>query len=188
MKKNLLLAIFGLLTLTFITSCHKDTPQSDITIQNDTYTVLTVTLNGKTYTVPVGSSQTFTANAGTAITGGVTTSGSYGETIPWDLSSYSFPPSGTAVIPIDVPSGYFYLIVKNESAWTATQLIVNYGFTDQTSEAIAIPNDGNSYGIGYYDAYTNSTVQINLANSTSQTWPNLYLPFTTNQDFQALVN
>src|SRR5258708_3088066 len=120
MKMKSLVTVFCLLILLIITSCHKDTPTSYVNIQNNTYTNLSVTLNGRAVTIPVGTSLTFSARAGSAITGQALTSGGtlsspVGATLSWDLSGYNFPPSGTEVIPIDVTTDFFYLTVRNSS-------------------------------------------------------------------------
>jgi len=193
MKKNLLLTLSCLAIFLTVTSCHKETPVSDVTIENDTYTDLAVTLDGKSYTIPYGNSQTFTANAGSAITGQVTTSGGtasapVGITLTWPLDGYNFPASGTEVIPIDASSDYFYLTLKNISGSTVTQIIVNNGLTAQTTDNVSIPSDGNIYGVGYYQAFSNSNLQVNLYNSTYLTWASLNLPFTSNQQFPAVAN
>jgi len=190
MKKNSLFALLGLLVLLTVTSCHKDNPISNVTIQNDTNTDISVTLNNKSVTIPYGSSLTFSSSAGSAITGGVTTSGGSfglnpGVALSWDLSSYTFPPSGTEVIPIDVSSDYFYVYAKNTSGLNVTRIDVNYGTAAQRTDFITIPSDGNIYGVGYYEAYSNSNLEFTLYDGSLVKFPSLNLPLTTNIYYNA---
>jgi hypothetical protein len=192
MKKHLLIALSGLFTLLMVSSCHKDNPTSYVEIQNDTYTTLSVILNGKSATIPSGSTLTFSASAGSGITGQATTSGgsfgpNTGVALSWDLSSYSFPPSGTVSIPIDVSSDFFYLFARNNAGYNVVRVDVNYNTTQQETDNVTIPNDGNIYGVGYYQAYNNSNVQFTLSDNPLDVykWPSLNLPFTNNQFFNA---
>jgi hypothetical protein len=163
-----------------------------VTIQNDAYTTISLTLNGQSTTVDAGSSVSFTAQPGTVISGQATTSGGtttapLGITLSWSLNNYSFPSYGTTVIPIDVSSDYFFLTVKNISSKSVTKVDVNYNLTAQTTDYVNIPNDGYVYGVGYYEAYTNSNLKLTLSDNSYLTWASLNLPFNSNQVFPAVV-
>ncbi len=192
MRKNILFATFGLLALIMVTSCHKDNPISNVTIQNYTNTDIYGTLNGVSITIPYGGSRTYSARAGSIINGqlsgtGGTLSAPIGISLSWDLSTYYFPASGTEVIPIDVPESYFYLTIKNISPVAVKQVEVNSGLNGQTTDYVSVPNDGYVYGIGYYPAYSNSNLYITMTDNSYFSWSSLNLPFTADQVFAALL-
>jgi hypothetical protein len=144
-------------------------------------------ING--FTIPVGGSQSITGNYTASASGTGSTGGSFGETIEYSFNN-TFPASGTTVVNIDVSSNYFYLLVQNNSIYTITDVNVNHLLSGvQTDESIIIAPDGNTYGIGYYQAFANSNVYL-FANSKTIQWnyPNVgaLLPFTNNQSYTAM--
>ncbi len=166
--------------------------QTGITYQNDTYTPIYITVNGSNDVIPVGGTITYTGTYGDQLTGnastsGTTTSGSVvGQTIQWNLNA-TFPSSGTSVQYLDVTQDYFYLKIVNTSSYTIQTVYVNYGLAAQTVDYISLPNDGHVYGIGYYEAYTNSNARFE-SGANSWSFNSLGLPFTSNQSVTLTAN
>jgi hypothetical protein len=168
--------------------CEIDERQSFITYKNNTFTEVTIAVNGVTKQIPVGSSVSFTGkpdqNAfGQAFTYGKTSTGSQlGEEIGWTSINTTFPSThmGSKEITLDAPATVFFIKVKNLSSQNISKMYVNYGLTPQTLDNIVISNDGLTYRIGYYKAYTNSNVRFE---STTSFWyfNPLNLSFVPNQ-------
>ena len=151
---------------------------------NKTFTPISITVNGANQTIPVAGSVFVSGSYGvtetaTAYTSGTTISGGVLGTVRnWSLSDV-FPATGSIVENLNVSSSVFFLQIKNTTSYPFVTLYVNYGLASQTAETVNIPNDGQTYNIGYYLAYTNSNVRVE---STSYFWSsNLTLPFTANQ-------
>lgn len=170
---------------------------STLTYTNDTYTPIIITFNGQTSTIPVGSSVSYLGSAGSSVTfsaytSGTTTSGTQvGLQIQWPSTTDVFPGNGAAgetVIPLDISSDYFFLKIINNSAYSIGKVEVNYDLLSATTNDVTIPNDGSTYNIGYYDAWTNSDLYL-LSTGGSVYWSygsggaGLGLPFTANQRF-----
>ena len=131
-----------------------------ITINNDAPTPINLTVNGSTTTVPYGGSVSYNGNYGSTLTVSATTqSSSFGQTISWETTTYTFPAVGTNIVPIDVPSTFFYLTFTNMSSNTVNELVVNYGTTSATDEYPTINPGTSNAGIGYYYAYTNTVIR-----------------------------
>ena len=160
-------------------------PSSTLTYVNDTYTPISITINNVTQTISVGSSLIIPGDAGKTVTGTAYTSGqsasgsALGLKLSWNINN-SFPNSGNVSTNLDAGPNYFFLNVINNSSLPMTVLYVNYGLQPQTTDNITIPNDGRTYNIGYYNAYTNSNVRTENG-SIYWYWPNLNLPGTINQ-------
>ena len=144
-----------------------------IQYNNNTYTPVIITVNGVKSTIAVGGSITYSGSYGSTLTGtaytyGTTSTGlQIGTQRNWNLSNV-FPSSGTSTVGIDVGSSAFYLYIKNnDPTYSAKGLYVNYGNASaQTFDNnFTIPNDGNLYGIGYYEA--NAGEEIYLLSSPS---------------------
>lgn len=176
----------------FFSQCKKDiaallNPTSTITFINPTFTTVDITFNGETKTIAPGTSVKFTGTAdasasGSASTSGKTTTGSQvGLMMTWTISEYFPASNGNLDYTLNVGSNYFFLKVINQSPTLSIQKIYsNYGLVAQTVDNISIPNNGTTYYIGYYPAYTNSNVRAeNGANYWY--WNPLNLPFTNNQ-------
>lgn len=154
--------------------------------QNDTYTDIHLVVNGSNYTIPAGGTVSFTGSYGDQLQGTATTSGTtttadiIGLQMHWVINDV-FPASGTTTEDMDVSADYFFLKITNNGPEAVEDVIVNYGTTAQRTDYITIPNDGYTYGIGYYSAYTNSNVK---AESNAYTWTfnSLGLPYVSNQD------
>jgi len=186
--------------LSLFTQCKKTvedllgTQTGSITFYNRSFTPADITVNGVAKTIPPGGSVKYTGNAyesatGSAVTLGKTATGTQlGALMTWSWSSLFFPSGGGNIdYMLDVPSTYFYLNLKNVSTKQVQKVFVNYGYANQSTENILIPNDGLTYGIGYYLAFTNSNVR---AESTSAIWywNPLILSFSNNQSITLTAN
>lgn len=111
-----------------------------------------------------------------------------GQKVTWS-DTHTFPASGVSTINLDVASSMFFLKIQDLNASNSVQgIYVNYGTVAQTLDNINVPNDGNVYNIGYYNAYTNTELYI-LANHTGVYWS--YFPalsFVQNQSFTFILN
>lgn len=158
--------------------------ETTLTYKNNTMTPVSLIANGNSTTLPAGGTVVLKGNPGDPVSGSANTKGVLGKTIIWTLSG-SFGESDK-IVDIDVSSQYFFLAITNNGAYTLSDVYVNYGLTSQTYDAVNIPNDGTTYGLGYYEAYTNSNAR---AESTLYYWDwNLNLPFTANQLANLAVN
>ena len=186
MKKATLVLIMaaGLFT-TIFSSCHKSSPpQSTITYVNDSYTPMTVTINGASETIPAGSSGTFSGNVGSEANGSYSTAGTYGLTVSQGIAD-NFPQDAgdNTTESIDIPAEYFYLKAVNTYTAPTVSLIVNLGLTSQTSENMTIPNDGNTYGIGYYYGFSNTEFKAYYTDNTSLIINNVSIPNVANASY-----
>jgi hypothetical protein len=160
---------------------------STITFVNPAFTPIDITFNGQTKTAPVGGNAIFTGTANTAGTGTASTSGKtssgtqVGLLLTWNSFTVSFPTAGTNLnSPLNVGGEYFFLKMSNISALTIQKVYVNYNTVSQTLDNISIPNNGITYNIGYYKAYSNSSVRAE-SGSSDWTWITLNLTTTKNQ-------
>jgi hypothetical protein len=190
MKKQVLVSFCTICALFLLvtSSCTKPSPAiTSINFVNNTYTPITITINGKTSVIPIAGSVQYSGVAGDAATGYASTSGTtssggqVGQLVGWNNISYSFPTNTSSIdIPMNIGSDLFFLRINNSSPYSFSQVYVNYGTTDQTLDNVAVPNDGYTYGIGYYSAYSNSNVHLVSASSVYMNF-SLVLPFTNNQ-------
>lgn len=161
---------------------------TSITYYNNTFTPVYITINGVSTTIPSGGSVIYDGTpgdyaTGTASTSGQTSSGSrIGETIYWDFNDY-FPQNGMQTVEINVSSDHFFLKLRNVSGYNIEQVYVNYGTAAQTFDNVYIPNDGVTYDIGYYQAYTNSNFRLLNASGSHFWFYDINLPFTQNQSY-----
>jgi hypothetical protein len=158
---------------------------TEIDYYNNTFTPVDIYVNSVYKVIPVGGYIAITGPYGSYAGGSANTyetnsaGAQVGLNLNWALSD-SFA-LGTKAVYIDVPSQYFFLKITNNSSYTITEVFVNYGLSSQSLDYITIPNNGNTYDIGYYDAFTNSDLYLTASNYT---WSyNLNLPFTQNQSY-----
>jgi len=189
--KNLLTVALLCSVILFTTNCKKAiedivNPKGKITYSNPTPTTITLVANGQTKTIPPGGSVEFTGISsevvsGTATTSGKTASGNIiGVVMTWNIYDY-FPSGGGSIdYAMNVGSEYFYLKVINTSSKVIQKIYVNYGLLGQTLDNITVPNDGLTYTLGYYNAYSNSNVRAE-SGTTYWFWNPLNLPFSNNQ-------
>jgi hypothetical protein len=160
--------------------------QSTITFINPAFTPIDITFNGENKTAPIGGKAVFSGPQNTIKTGNASTSGKtsqgtqVGLFLSWDFS-ISFPVSGSNIdYTLDVSSDYFFLKMINNSSFSITQVYVNYGLQSQTFDNITIQNNGSTYSLGYYKAFTNSNVRAEDGQHI-WSWNQLNLHFTKNQ-------
>ena len=159
---------------------------SYIQYHNDASTPIVITVNGYTQTIPVGGNVTFAGNysdsaLGTATTVGTgATGGTLGETVTWTIAN-AFAVS-TQIIPLDVSAAYFYLKVVDSGSASLIRLMANPAIATETAN-VTLPNNGSAYGIGYFYAYSNSSVSAVYSDGHSYSDTTLGLPMTTNQSF-----
>ncbi|PQJ08771.1 hypothetical protein CJD36_022490 [Flavipsychrobacter stenotrophus] len=144
-----------------------------------------MTLNGSNYTIPKSGSVSVTgtyddqAVAYISAKGTNSSGGLIGEVVSFSIIS-RFPSSGSTIVNVDVPSDYFFLIIKNNGAEAVTKCYFNYGLTTQSLSYFSVPNNGSNYGFGYYSAL--STYNLRLESNTYYwSFNPLALPFTNNQ-------
>ena len=166
---------------------------SALVYQNNTFTPITITVNGTTATIPAnGGTYAFTGKFGTTATGSASTSGAastlgvstsggvLGLVISWEINN-NFPASDTLRVPLNVGSTYFFLRLANTSSYDIIDYYVNVNFSYGSYYLDAtIPHDGKTYDMGYYLAFTSSNVQTQGAFS-KVVWKAVSLPMTTNQ-------
>lgn len=167
-----------------------DPTGSTIVFKNPVYTPIAVTFNGETKTVEPGETVSFGGRPGTtgqmqAETSGKTNQGTQvGLLISWS-GTYTFPANGTQTVVLNLPSTYFFLFVKNESARKVNKVYVNYGLQAQTLDNVTIPNDKVRYRLGYYRAFSTSNLRLEGENNWvwSHASPDFKLDFTDNQSY-----
>jgi len=175
---------------------------SFISYKNNTFTPITLVItNGATHVIPVGQSFAVEGTYGTAVVGTATTSGTasslgvdnaggvIGLSINWAINN-NFP-SGTGDTlkqSLDVGATYFFLRMANKSAQNILDYYVNVNFSyGSTYQDVTVPNNGVTYDMGYYLAYSSSNVQTQSSNSRI-VWMPVTLPFTNNQSFTVTIN
>jgi hypothetical protein len=173
--------------------------ESEITIYNnaptEAYCEVIITGDKKfvdDMIIPSGSSYTFkNVEYGATFTYYASVSGTMdngdliGKVIEWDGS---YIVENDAFLDLDVSSDYFYLTMQNLGYTNLEDLYVNYGLTSETFDPIFLPNDGYEYGIGYYQAYNNTYIQMFLEASDMYVfWEHGYefdFPWVDNQVLQ----
>ena len=179
-------------------NCQTTTTTS-VAYVNNTFTPITLVINGITQTIPVGGSVSVKGYYGTIASGVAYTSGStplgvitgygvVGETIYWQIND-SYPKSGTTTNTLNVGASYFYLNIVNNHSLSITNYIVNNELTvGMLGVTATIPNNGQTYGLGYYLAYPNSNLVVSYSDGSKSTLSTLSLPFTNNQMYTASFN
>ena len=160
--------------------------QSSILFTNDTYTDISLTVNGTTGTLAAGNSVSYVGTPGaTAVVSAVTLGTATYGTLSWSYTDH-FPTGGNSLTePFDVSSDYFYLeMINNTSSQTITTVAVNTQTSSLTTvDNVNILNTGVIYGVGYYSAYPNTSVSASTNTGGNVSWTpyQLNLPFTANQ-------
>lgn len=152
-----------------------------IVYKNNTYTTIAMTINGSIDSIPTTDSYSITGQYGDIVTCSASTSGQYGSTITWTLND-SFPPYGTRVVNLDVDTNYFFLKFYNDWVPLINNITINYLLPQQTRISVNIPDDGNTYNIGYFVALANSNVGW-YSNYGGYYPIQINLPFTLNQSY-----
>lgn len=183
------------------TQCKKDLENlivpkttSTVTVYNPTYTTIDIVFNGESRSIAPGGSSVFTDDEGTYATGSASTSGKttsgaqVGLLMTWNSIGITFPTAGTNYdYTLNISGTYFFLKMQNLSTKTISKVYVNYGLVSQTVDNISIPNNGTTYSLGYYLAYTNSNVRAE-SGATYWYWNPLSLSFTNNQSTTLVAN
>ena len=171
---------------------------SYVSYRNNTFTPVNISINGTNTIIPVGGTVSFSGTYGSIASGIAYTSasaplgvggsgGSIGEVINWQFSA-PFPASDTLKDTINVGATYFFLRLTNKSSYNIINYKVNSGFTHGASyEDVTVPNNGVSYDLGYYLAYSNSNIETTNSNS-GVAFLGVSLPFTSNQLFAAVIS
>lgn len=162
---------------------------------NNTFTPISISVNGEDKVIPVGGNVYYSGQFGTNALGSATTSGSatslgitsdggkIGIPINWSIDN-TFPAADTLRVPLDVGATYFFLKMANKRNANILNYYVNVNFTNYpeatTFEHITVPNNGVTYNMGYYLAYVGSNVQVQTSNS-AVVWKAVSVPFTSNQ-------
>lgn len=204
MKNYKTILLLSLFCASLVQSCTKeggalDGPAgnnvySTLSYTNTTFTPIYITVNGTSKWIPVAATVSFTSIAGSgvavaAVTSGTNYSGArIGEKIVWEFNS-SYPASGSYNQNLFANNTVFFLkIINNSPTFYINGLYVNYGLLSQSYDNnFVIPNDGATYFMGYYKAYTNSNVRMENG-SIYWYWDYLNLPFTTNQSITLTAN
>lgn len=160
---------------------------TSLIFQNNTFTPVSITINGVQKEIASGASVTFTGTSGTAYNGTASTSqpfgngGTIGLTLSWNNLSGAFPSTNATTIPLNIgPEYYFIRLTKNTSKEIKT-LIVNYGLADQSSTNVSITANGVAYGVGYYKTYSNSNFRAIYTDNSYIYWNQLTFTGTNNQ-------
>jgi hypothetical protein len=165
---------------------------------NNTYTPISIAVNGKEGNIPVGGSLAFTGKVSSLAKGTATTTASasslgtnisgglLGNLMNWDINN-TFPATDTLKVPLDVGSTYFFLRVTNKSSSDIIDYYVNYQFPyGEYYGDVTIPKDGKTYDLGYYLAYSKSN--FHSLSSDNKTFDADVNPaFTKNQLFSVTV-
>ena len=157
-----------------------------IVFTNDAFTPISITVNGVVQTIPVAGTATFTGTYADSANGTATTvgtggsGGTVGETVTWTIA-YAFAAT-TQSFALDVPYSYFFLKVADSGSKAINRLRINPLIATENAY-ITIPNNGATNNVGYYYAYSNTTLQGYYVDGTSYSDTSLTLPFVVNQSF-----
>ena len=176
--------VLGFFVVIAYSSCHKTQQYSTITYVNDAYTDISISVNGVSKTIPVGGSVSYTGAVSSNADLVASTSGTFGAQYPWSYTDVFHADANTELTKtLDVDPSYFFLEATNSYSYSTTQIEVNVGLVAQTIENISIPNDGNTYQLGYYQAFGNTAVKSFYSDLTTWTSPYLAIPNTYNASY-----
>lgn len=177
----------GSTSITKLVTIQNGALSTNVTFNNPVFTDMYVTMGGITKIIPSKSSATFYAVTGTSIsyyayTQGTTESGTLiGITIEWN--NIINLTGGSINYTLNVSNDYFFLFLRNSGSYPLTPLYVNYGLSSETIDYVLIPNDYVNYSVGYYRAYTNTSVRAyyEYLPDNYTYWNNLGFSWTQNQ-------
>ena len=163
---------------------------STITFQNNSFTTVTINVNGTSATIaPNGGTTNFVGTAGSSASVTAYTNGSYGEVVNWSFAD-NFPTGGSLVTdPLNVSSSYFWLEITNNDFSYITTLYSNFQYSNQLVENVSIPNDGNNYGMGYYTVNStgNSQISVDFYAGGLSTYSVFGVPYASNAYVHVIV-
>ena len=110
------------------------------------------------------------------------TTSNYGLIMVWDFDVTI----GSEDIdqPLYYGGDYFFLNLRNSSSYTINDFVVNQDLTTEYHSELDMPNNSTWYGIGYFNAWTNSNVYIySDASSTYWSIDPITLSFQNNQTY-----
>ena len=144
--------------------------QSIIVYVNNAYTPVSITVNNVTGTIPASGFISFSGTAGASATVTASTSvtnqagKTVGEVVTWSFTD-SFPTNGTKLtVPLNIDTSYFYLKMANaDPSDSVVYVKVNYATPYEKMDSVLIPNNGLTYVVGYYKAF--STTKVYAAGS-----------------------
>ena len=122
-----------------------------------------------------------------AETSGKTSTGTQiGKLIVWDFPNQDVSGLASKTYNLVVSASYFFIYITNNGTIDLAPLYVNYGTADQTMDNILIPNNGNKYRTGYYNAFNGTEVRMYQQGSVDMYvyWiegTHFDLPFTLSQ-------
>lgn len=145
-------------------SYDDDQPLTLVTFKNNGHAPMDFTVSGYgTKSADPGGSTSFAVAPGIQYYS-VYTIGSYkGSDVGISLSITNDTlniSNNPRTINININANYFFLYYTNALTVNVYPLEVNYGTTAQMTEYITIPNDNIQYGLGYYEAYTNTEIRF----------------------------
>lgn len=156
------------------------------TLNNTVYTPITVTVGGLTRTIASGSSLTFTYNGNpgsvnlSAYTYDTDASGNQiGYKLTWN-NTYNVSGLVSKTISLYASSSVIYLKLCNTSSYAIGNLYINYdlGSSGYSYLPYSFPNNGTTYHLGYYAAYSN--MQLKFSNSANtKSWTGYIYPTLT---------
>ncbi|GAA4469701.1 hypothetical protein GCM10023093_29610 [Nemorincola caseinilytica] len=170
------------------TGTYCQTPNvSSIGFRNNTFTPVTITVNGAEYRVDTGSVLTFTGSHGDTLKGTAKTHGQYGLNVDLPAFKIVFPVRNTLYHDLDAPDNTFFLMATNNSPVPYITQVHVFNDADSVLDITVINNTGAPHYIGYYNATLRSKVRLE---KTPYRWSfdTLSLPMTKNQYFNAIAN
>jgi hypothetical protein len=140
----------------FTGSRCQDLAITELDYTNYTYTPVTLTINGTSYTIAVGSFLAIKGQYGNEVLADATFSGQFGSTLTISLDN-TFPMAGAQTVPIDFGPNYFFLEMTNNTGSPIYKIQVN-----NSVDFPNVPSNGLTYGIGYYPVYASNVVYSTL--------------------------
>ncbi len=166
---------------------------SNINMRNETFTTVSMLIEGNIYKVDSGDILTFTGSYGDTLKGSATTHGLYGLNVSLGSFKIIFPPRNTATYDLDVSPDYFFLMVADSNATVPelTKVYVNYQQRDSTLDIVTKPvpiqYDGLIHHIGYFKMHSDTKVRLELDPSHYWTYNVGTTTPTKNQYFKAVI-
>jgi hypothetical protein len=173
------------------TGTYCQTPNvSSIAFRNETFTPVTLTINGANYSVDTGKFITFTGSYGDTIKGTAFTHGTYGLNVDIDPFKIVFPVRGTTMHDLNVNANFFFLMATNNNSTVPyiTQVHVYNPQSDTVLDVTSVYNDGRSYHIGYYEAFNDTKVALEKTPLVWKFSPPFSTALTKNQSYNAIIN
>ena len=131
-------------------------PTTDLTFINQTYTEISMQLNGISRTIPRGESVTYFDLEGISVNYTAETSATTAQGNPIGLSLYwdydVVLEGGEQDYDLFIGPDFFFLYMINDGTHILGPLEVDHGDPEPSVANVSIPTDGIKYRIGYYRA------------------------------------